>query len=280
MAPLHGTQLTLADESAEYAVFVEKFKPKKTTDDCYTPPEIYDVVSKWVASRYGLDESRFVRPFWPGGDYEREEYPDGCVVVDNPPFSILSTICHFYITHGVRFFLFAPSMTCLSASGRAHVMETNHILCSANITYENGAVVRTGFVTNLDTDGTVLESCPDLGDALNAKNDELRKAKTNALPKYVYPDHVITAAKVSWFAAHHTPYKLNRCDCCHIAKLDAMGGKGIFGSGLLLSERAAAERAAAERAAAERAVAERAVAHRWELSERERAIVAMLGGGE
>ena len=275
MARLDGTQLTLADESEEYAAFVEKFKPKKTTDDCYTPPEIYDVVADWVASRYGLDKSDFVRPFWPGGDYEREDYPCGCVVVDNPPFSMLAGICHFYIVRGVRFFLFAPSMTCLSASGRAHVMETNHILCNANITYENGAVVRTGFVTNLDTDGTVLESCPELGDLLNAKDSELRRATTASLPKYVYPDNVMTAAKAQWFASHHTPYRLNRRECCHIAKLDAMGGKGIFGGGLLLSERAAAERAAAERAAAERAAA-----HRWELSERERAIVDMLGGGE
>ena len=270
-----GTQLTLADESDEYREFVEKFKPKKTTDDCYTPPEIYDVVAEWVADRYGLDRATFVRPFWPGGDYERDDYPDGCVVVDNPPFSILSAICHFYVTHGVRFFLFAPAMTCLGASGRAHVMETNHILCDANITYENGAVVRTGFVTNLDTDGTVLESAPDLGDLLNAKDEELRKATTASLPKYIYPDHVMTAAKAQWFAAHHTPYRLNRRDCCHIGKLDAMGGKSIFGGGLLLSERAAAERAAAERAAAERAAA-----HRWELSERELAMVAMLGGGE
>ena len=49
----------------------------------------------------------------------------------------------------------------------------------------------------------------------------------------------------------------------------------MFGSGLLLSTRAAAERAAAERAAAERAAA-----HRWQLSEREREIVAMLDARE
>ena len=272
--PLSGAQMSLADESPEYAAFVEKFKPKKTTDDCYTPPEIYDVVADYVAERYGLSRDDFIRPFWPGGDYEREAYPDGCVVVDNPPFSILSTICHFYITRGIKFFLFAPSMTCLDASGRAHVLETNHILCNANITYENGAVVRTGFVTNLDTDGTVLESCPELGDALNAKNDELRKQTTASLPKYVFPDEVITAAKAQWFASHHTPYKLNRRDCCHIGKLDAMGDKSIFGGGLLLSERAAAERAAAERAAAERAAA-----HKWELSPRELEMVRMIGEG-
>lgn len=25
----------------DYEAFVEKFKPKKTTDDCYTPPHVY-----------------------------------------------------------------------------------------------------------------------------------------------------------------------------------------------------------------------------------------------
>ena len=28
----------------DYDAFVEKFKPKKTTDDCYTPPLVYDAV--------------------------------------------------------------------------------------------------------------------------------------------------------------------------------------------------------------------------------------------
>lgn len=27
-----------------YEKFVEKFKPKKTTDDCYTPPEVYKLI--------------------------------------------------------------------------------------------------------------------------------------------------------------------------------------------------------------------------------------------
>ena len=30
--------------SKEYEDFVEKFKPKKTTDDCYTPPNVYEEV--------------------------------------------------------------------------------------------------------------------------------------------------------------------------------------------------------------------------------------------
>ena len=60
-------QLTLADVDHEYKAFVEKFKPKKTTDDCYTPPNIYEAVLGWVVQEYGIDPENVVRPFWPGG---------------------------------------------------------------------------------------------------------------------------------------------------------------------------------------------------------------------
>ena len=46
-----------------YEQFVEKFKPKKTTDDCYTPPLIYDCVANWVANEYGINCDEFCRPF-------------------------------------------------------------------------------------------------------------------------------------------------------------------------------------------------------------------------
>ena len=94
-----------------YDQFVDKFKPKLTTDDCYTPDAVYDAVAGWVAKEYKLDQSDFVRPFWPGGDYESYDYPEGCVVVDNPPFSILSKIVRFYDSRKIRFFLWAPALT-------------------------------------------------------------------------------------------------------------------------------------------------------------------------
>lgn len=50
--------------------FCEKFKPKKTTDDCYTPPTIYEVIKNWACKEYGIDPDKIVRPFYPGGDYE------------------------------------------------------------------------------------------------------------------------------------------------------------------------------------------------------------------
>lgn len=51
----------------DYSGFVEKFKPKKTTDDCYTPPLVYGAIANWVAKEYGLNKADFVRPFYPGG---------------------------------------------------------------------------------------------------------------------------------------------------------------------------------------------------------------------
>lgn len=144
-------------------------------------------------------------------------------------------------------------------------MEVDHIVCGANITYENGAVVRTGFVTNLDGEN-VHEAEPELGRRLNEANDARLKATKKTVAKYEYPSDVITAAKAQWLAAHGTPYRVRRRDACRISALDDQRerGNGIFGGGLLLSQAAAAERAAAEC---------------WHLSERELEIQRMLGNG-
>lgn len=61
----------------EYNEFLEKFEPKKTTDDCYTPDIVYDAVADWVANEYKLKQDDFVRPFFPGGDYKAFKYPSG-----------------------------------------------------------------------------------------------------------------------------------------------------------------------------------------------------------
>ena len=262
-------------KSKSYEEFVEKFKPKLTTDDCYTPPLIYDTVRDWACREYGIDPGSIVRPFWPGGDYEHFDYPDGCTVLDNPPFSVLSKICEFYLNHGIPFFLFAPSLTALC--GKTVAMRMNHLICDANIEYENGAIVRTAFVTSYGGD-VIAQTAPTLGRVINAAVEQLRKEKTRSLPKYTYPDNILTAAILQRWAHYGIDFKVRRGECALVSKLDAQreSGKGIFGGGLLLSSQKAADRAAAERAAAERAAAERAAAHKWELSDRELAIVASL----
>lgn len=255
----------LFDDNPEYDAFTEKFKPKKTTDDCYTPPLVYDAIRDWACSEYGIDPASIVRPFYPGGDYERFDYQDGCTVLDNPPFSILTRICEFYLNKGIAFFLFAPSLTALS--GRSTVMRMNHIICDADITYENGAVVRTAFVTSYGEN--IAQTAPGLRKTIERAMQQIRREGKKELPKYTYPDHVLTAAMLQRYAHYGVTFSVGREDCTRISKLDSQHptGKTIFGGGLLLSEKAAAEKAAAEKAAA----------HVWELSEREKEIVASLG---
>ena len=269
----------------DYDGFLEKFKPKKTTDDCYTPANIYEVVLAWVARKYFnaeaqrrgervfICEREVVRPFWPGKEFDSVEYPAGCMVIDNPPFSILSKIVKFYLANRIDFFLFSPYLTNFSICGGSPLV--HHIIAPVSVLYENGATVDTSFVTNLGE--FLVETAIDLFDALERANAENVKKTRSTLPKYEYPAAVVTSAMVGYLCKHHTPWRLRASDAAFIRKLDAQGDKTIYGAGFLLSERAAAERAAAERAAAERAAAERAAAKVWQLSPREVAMQKLLG---
>ena len=252
----------------DYEGFLDKFAPKKTTDDCYTPANVYEAVRAWAVREYGLEGREIVRPFWPGGDYQSYEYPAGCVVIDNPPFSILGKIVRWYAAARVDYFLFSPYLTNLGVG--AGECGVNHVIAPCSVVYENGAEVDTTFVTNLGDD--FIRSAPDLMDAIETADNENRKNGKRTLPKYVFPYSVVTSAAVGYLCKHHTPLTIRRKDCAFVRKLDAMGSTGIFGGGYILSERAAAERAAAERAAAERAAATT-----WTLSPRELEIQRMLG---
>ena len=153
-----GEYLTL---KIKYDDFVEKFKPKKTTDDCYTPENIYNAILDWCVKEYGVNKADVVRPFYPGGDFENFDlYKENSVVIDNPPFSILSKIVGFYVHYGIKFFLFAPTLTLFSAASyRDYVC---FLATGADIIYENGAVVPTSFVTNLEDKELQCRTTPDL----------------------------------------------------------------------------------------------------------------------
>ena len=255
------------EKTEEYEEFTEKFKPKLTTDDCYTPENIYQCVKDWVVSHYGLNGADVVRPFYPGGDYEAAEYPEGCVVIDNPPFSILSNICRFYLERNIGFFLFAPTLTLFSLAAGG----CRYLPVGVSVTYENGANVNTSFVTNLGD--YKIETSYDLYAQVKAENDKNERLRHAGLPNYVYPPEVVSVsvAKLSKYGQH---LRIKAEDAVFIRALDAQRekAKAIYGGGFLISERAAAERAAAERAAAERAAA-----IKWSLSERELEIVKSLG---
>ena len=213
-----------------------------------------------------------VRPFYPGGDYRSEDYAPGCCVVDNPPFSILSEIERFYQEHGVRFFIFAPTMTLFN-----RVDGVCYVPCGVAVTYENGADVNTSFVTNLEPN-LIVRTAPALAVALKHANDANFLGSKKQLPKYSYPPEVITSTMVAGWCLHGVDFKLPRECAARIPALDAQlpYGKGIYGGGFLLSQSATRE---AETAACEAANSNIVVntEYVWELSERERGIVAGLG---
>ena len=253
----------------DYQAFVDKFKPKLTTDDCYTPEAIYNAVRDWACTRYGINPESIIRPFYPGGDYQSAEYPEGCVVLDNPPFSIFSQIVTWYEAHDIRFFLFAPALTTLGVIPRTSAVT---VLCAGvTVEYANGAKIATSFVTNLESSDIAARSAPELYAVLDQTVKREAKKTKKQVRKLVYPPEVITAAKLNWISCHGTSLAIRRDQSVYVKKLDNDSSKsGIFGGGLLLSERAAAERAAAERAASERAAAERIT-----LSDREKKLLTL-----
>ena len=254
----------------EYNEFLDKFEQPKTTDDCYTPGKVYDAVADWVASEYGVDRAKFVRPFYPGGDYQNEKYKKDEIVVDNPPFSILSEIIKFYTEKGVRYFLFAPALTLFSSSSSSS--SSCAVCVGYGVIYENKANVNTSFVTNLED--ARFRTAPTLYKAMDKAMQEVLAETRVEIPKYSYPTEVVLSTQMSYLSKYGLDFKVSRAESCHIRCLDAQKefDKAMFGSGYLISEKAAAEKAAAEKAAAEKAAATV-----WSLSDREREIIKKLG---
>lgn len=250
----------------DYDGFVEKFKPKKTTDDCYTPPAVYETIKDWVCSEYGIDPAKIVRPFYPGGDYESFDYSGGKVVVDNPPFSILSKICAFYRDRGIPFFLFAPSLTIFNSTSRngARMIVTN-----SAIEYANGAQVNTSFVTSFGDD--LIRTAPDLANAIDETVKRVRKEQRRHQPKYAYPCELLTVSRLGKIGKQ-VEFRVKASDVAFTRAIDSQKAvkKAIFGGGYLMSEVKAAELKAAELKAAEDAIV-------WPLSDREKNIVSSLG---
>lgn len=213
----------------DYEGFVEKFKPKKTTDDCYTSPEVYNAVLQWVRETFSIGSAEIVRPFYPGGDFENYDYPDGCVVVDNPPFSIFSKICHWYIAHNIRFFLFAPHLTLAGSD-----IDASFVICDTTVTYDNGAKINTSFATNLAQDFRFW-CCPDLAQRIKAAQKAAKGKTNNKKPCIRFPDCVTSTALLGKIATHNIDFKIMKNDCYSIK---ACGDRPIFGSGFLLSDRA------------------------------------------
>ena len=210
-----------------YDKFVNKFKPKLTTDDCYTPQPIYEAVCEWVDKNItSLSGRKIIRPFFPGGDYKHHNYPEGCIVIDNPPFSISAQILDFYLQRNIPFFLFGNGLTLFSAKRE----KLTHIIIGENIEFENGANVNVGFFTNL-CPGVRVWLAADLANTvrkIQAKPQELEKYKTD-----IHIQNTGLLRRISKWVS----LKIMTNESEFISKLS--DGSAIFGGGIILSDDAA-----------------------------------------
>lgn len=270
----------------DYEGFIRKFSGRgkdapRTTDECLTPPRVFAAVVEWVAARVPLDGRRIVRPFYPGGDYEKYPYQPGDVVIDNPPFSILSRIRAHYQARGIAYFLFAPGLTVMStnkADGDCAVLTGNQI------TYANGAKVNTAFCTSLFPALRALVA-PSLRRALARAEAEGRaemKAAKPRPPKYVYPHTVWSAAALGTLARRAVDdVPVPAATSCRVfgqrLEQQMRYGKSIYGGGLFVDRRTGEELAeTAARTVAETAARPVAETVEWELSPDETDIIDAL----
>lgn len=210
----------------DYSSFVDKFEIPKTTDDCYTPPAVYDCVLEYCGTHYPehMTGKRVARPFVPGGDFERYDYTNA-VVVDNPPFSILSKIVRFYVEHDIKFFLFAPMLTCFNVL-RNRTSGVAVILIEKQIVYENGAKVATAFVTNMEPSNIMIRL-----DRAFSFDMAQAQAQAQAQVIQVFDPHLYNSTRL--VARHH--------DICLTYENTIYNGKWAFGGGVVVSDAALAE---------------------------------------
>ena len=154
----------------DYESFIAKFNKEaaKTTDDCYTPQDVYEAVVKYVGTLVDMSGRQIIRPFCPGGDYINTNYPPNGIVIDNPPFSIFTKICKFYTTYNIPFFLFGPGLTIGSI-----FKYCTAVILATDIKFTNGAAVPCNFATNLMGD-TIACTAPELNEAIKSAHRSSR----------------------------------------------------------------------------------------------------------
>jgi hypothetical protein len=214
----------------DYESFVAKFNAvgPKTTDDCYTPEDVYRVIVQWINDNLmPLEDKKIIRPFYPGGDYINEVYPADGVVIDNPPFSIFTKIVKFYAARKIPFFLFGPGLTILQAGAAATV-----VIAGRDIKYENGATVPTEFATNLAGDTQVIVAS-ELREAIEQCESQYQKRNTHN--KVKLPDNVVSISFLRHYARANGGLWINKNECLPVRKLQNAPA-ALFGMHLLVSD--------------------------------------------
>lgn len=226
----------------DYESFVAKFREgPKTTDDTFTPRDVYEAVVRYVGEVFPLEGKEILRPFYPGGDYERASYPEDGVVIDNPPFSMFTKICAFYAARRIPFFLFGPGLTIASCCKYCTA-----VVVGRQLTFANGAAVKCNFASNLFGD-TMIMTAPRLDRLLAACPSQNVKA---GLPRYAYPEELLSVSDMQTICSGGVDFRVGRSEAAVVRKLDNMPREkrgGLFGDHFLLSAAKAKAKAEADR---------------------------------
>lgn len=229
-------------------------------------PTVYEAVLQYLREEGKLtDAHTILRPFYPGGDYERAEYPENGIVIDNPPFSMYSKICKFYTARHIPFFLFGPGMTIATVCTYATA-----VIINTGLVFENGANVRVNFASSLFPDVAIM-TAPRLNDLIRACPSQNQKKE---LPVYETPDELLSVSDLQTICNGGIDFVVRRSECVRVRSLDLHPKRGgLFGDHFLISK--AKAKAIAKAIAKAKAKAKRAI--HIPLSEREQRIVARLG---
>jgi len=255
----------------DYESFLAKFADNpKTTDDCFTPKDVYEAVVQYVGTIVDLSDKQILRPFFPGGDYEHADYPDNGIVIDNPPFSMFTEIVKFYSAREIPFFLFGQGKTIMSCTKYCTA-----VIVSDLLTYENGARIYTNFASNLFGD-TLVTTAPKLNDLIFSCPSQNVKAN---LASYNYPPELLSFSQMQTICRGGVEFSVKRNECQIVKNLDNHP-KQLFGEHILLSSAKAEEKESAKALAQEQAehqrLAQREAMEVIPLSPRERRIVERI----
>lgn len=173
----------------DYDTWINNLEKRvKTSDDAFTPPKIYEALLEYINEKITpIDTIEIQRPFYPGGDYQKEAetYNEKSVVIDNPPFSICSEIVEFYTKNNIKFFIFTNGLTVFHYSSKGV-----HLLCPyASLEYENGAKVPTCFIHNLLPAGITISG------ELKERLLKVARPPKREKKKYQYPNEVLSVGQ-------------------------------------------------------------------------------------
>lgn len=240
-----AVEIISAESEKMYKYCVTNGRNINSTDECYTPPVVYDTVLDYAVERYQLQGKHIVRPFIPGGDYQKYVYDENDVVIDNPPFSITTKIAKWYIDHNIPFFLFVNGLYGVSLSRGLHGKATV-IMTNANVSFYNKGTekrIKLGFVTNLEPKNIIIRGDATLTNKLNGLVDK------KSFKRFHYPDNFLKNNDILAALQRNAELRLTTDNCLfednldyHKAQTHATSQRvEVFGGGYLVNDKLYAE---------------------------------------